>query len=83
MELIDESHPNISVQVLLTVPYKSFCSADKENLVSNQDLLWFVIVSFDLISLMFVVGLMLLGEFIFLSLSGVKVVDTYAQCKMV
>ena len=53
--------PNISMNILLTVLY-TLLGADMENLFNNQELLYFVIISYILLTLMFDSGVILWGE---------------------
>ena len=50
--------PNISMNILLTVLY-TLLGADMENLFNNQELLYFVIISYILLTLMFDSGVIL------------------------
>ena len=66
--------------------YSPYCSlhislhAGKENLFNNQELLQLVIISFILMTLMFVLGVILIGENSYLSLLGVKVLTSFITC---
>ena len=53
--------PNISMNILLTVLY-TLLGADMENLFNNQELLYFVIISYILLTLIFDSGVILWGE---------------------
>ena len=50
--------PNISMNILLTVLY-TLSGANMENLFNNQELLYFVIISYILLTLMFDSGVIL------------------------
>ena len=55
---INPLHPNISMHILHNV----LCTFPKENLLSNQELHWLVIIFFLLVTLMCELGVMLSGE---------------------
>ena len=57
-QMIKPVLPNISMNILLTVLY-TLLGADMENLFNNQELLYFVIISYILLTLMFDSGVIL------------------------